>query len=164
MSALSHAYFGDIDIDDLCIWEDEITLSDIKDNPIELLLWVDDESLVPTPEFLDKSAHHFKHIEALHQKAISELTRYLSADGTFMDYYADNVNEYDLPLLTKLIDNNELTTNNFVKLLKLQTVASWYGNQSQIIMDYMIDPEQCDQLLAVKFNLEGHFLEISWES
>lgn len=164
MTMLTHPYFGELNFNDLCFWESNITLSHITDNPIELLLWVADESLKPTAEFLDKSAIHFQNINNLHQKATSELINYLTADGEFMEHYTNAIDDYDLPQLAALIDDNKLTADTFVKLLKLQTIASWYDEDGQIIMDYMIDPEQSDQILAVMFGLDGRFIDISWES
>lgn len=161
---MAHSYFGELNFDDLCIWENEIELPQINDNPIEILLWVNDETAKPNAEFLDKSAHHFQNADKLHQKAVAELIHYLNDDNEFVNYYVDEIDEYDLPLLKKMIDNDELTNENFVKLLKLQSVSSWYGRNSELVLDYMIDPEQSDQILVVKFDLDGNFNEISWES
>lgn len=156
-----HSYFGELNFDDLCIWENETAVPQINNNPIEILLWVDDEDTKPTTEFLEKSANHFKNIEKLHQKAVIELVNYLNDDDDFVNCHVD---ECDLPALTALIDNDDLTNENFVKLLQLQSVSSWYGKDCQIVMDYMIDPEQSDQILAVKFDLDGNFNKVSWES
>ncbi|STZ56038.1 Uncharacterised protein [Moraxella lacunata] len=160
----THSYFGELNFDDLCVWENAINIPQINENPIEILLWVDDENTKPTAEFLDKSAKHFQNIEKLHQKAVIELVNYLNGDDYFVNYHIDEIDEYDLPALTALIDNDNLTNENFVQLLKLQSVSSWYGEHCQIVMDYMIDPEQSDQILAVKFYLDGNFNEVSWES
>ncbi|OOR92547.1 DUF2004 domain-containing protein [Moraxella bovis] len=160
----THSYFGELNFDNLYIWENEIHIPQINENPIEILLWVDDKNTKPTIEFLDKSANHFQNIDKLHQKAVIELVNYLNDDDYFVNYYVDEIDEYDLPTLTALIENDDLTNENFVKLLKLQSVSSWYGEDCQIVMDYMIDPEQSDQILAVKFDLDGNFNKVSWES
>lgn len=160
----THSYFGQLNFDDLCIWENEIHIPQINENPIDIKLWVEDENIKSTIEFLDKSANHFQNIENLHQKAVIELVNYLNDDDYFVNYYVDEIDEYDLPELTKLIENDDLTNENFAKLLKLRSVGIWYGEDTQIIMDYMIDPEQSDQILAVKFDLDGNFDDISWES
>ncbi|UYZ69361.1 DUF2004 domain-containing protein [Moraxella bovis] len=157
----THSYFGELNFDNLYIWEKEITISQINKNPIEIVLWVDDENTKHAMEFLDKSANHFQNIEKLHQKAVIELINYLNDDDYFID---EHIEQCDLPALTALIESDDLTNENFVKLLKLQSVSGWYGENCQIVMDYMIDPEQSDRILAVKFDLDGNFNKVSWES
>jgi len=49
--------------------------------------------------------------------------------------------------------------------MKIHHVALWYClSKAEITIDYMIDPDQSDEILAVRFNLEGSFSSIAWES
>ncbi|AWY20683.1 DUF2004 domain-containing protein [Moraxella bovis] len=157
----THSYFGELNLGDWFIWRSNISIPQIQENPIVLLLEVNSGKIEPTTDFLDKSAKHFQNIESLHQKAVIELINYLNDDDYFID---EHIEQCDLPALTALIESDDLTNENFVKLLKLQSVSGWYGENCQIVMDYMIDPEQSDRILAVKFDLDGNFNKVSWES
>ena len=49
--------------------------------------------------------------------------------------------------------------------MKINNVGLWYClSKAEITVDYMIDPDQSDEILAVRFNLDGSFSSIAWES
>ena len=71
-----------------------------------------------------------------------------------MDFHID---ELELEVLT--------TIDDFVTAMKINNVGLWYCvSKDEIIVDYMIDPDQSDEILAVRFNLDGSFSSIAWES
>ena len=70
-----------------------------------------------------------------------------------MDFHIDEL-ELEVP-----------TTDDFVTAMKINNVGIWYClSKAEIIVDYMIDPDQSDEILAVRFNLDGSFSSIAWES
>lgn len=156
---MQHQYFGKLDLDNKCVWEKE---SELNGYPVELTLWVlTQENL--TLENLDKMATHCQNIVDFHQKSQQALIDYLTNDDKFINYYVDAIEDYDLPQLAQLIDT-QLTAENFVKLLKLQTFSMWIDDALGVQLDYMLDPEQSDQILCVKFDMNGECLHIAWES
>lgn len=52
----------------------------------------------------------------------------------------------------------------FTKEMKVTNIGLWVDGENSIIVDYMIDPEESDEILAVKFNSNLDFVDIAWES
>ena len=52
--------------------------------------------------------------------------------------------------------------------MKVETIELWYsvyeGSAGEVVIDYMIRPEESDQILAVNFSLDGKIVAIDWES
>ena len=52
--------------------------------------------------------------------------------------------------------------------MKVETIELWYTicerSIGEVIVNYMIRPEETDEILAVKFDLNGEILAIDWES
>ena len=54
--------------------------------------------------------------------------------------------------------------------MQLTNIGLWASNPNDddeaepIVMDYNIDPERSDQILAVKLDLGGKIIGIDWES
>ena len=52
--------------------------------------------------------------------------------------------------------------------MKVETIELWYsvyeGSAGEVVIDYMIRPEESDEILAVKYDLNGEILAIDWES
>ena len=52
--------------------------------------------------------------------------------------------------------------------MKVETIELWYTicerSIAEVIVNYMIRPEETDEILAVKYHLNGEILAIDWES
>ena len=52
--------------------------------------------------------------------------------------------------------------------MKVETIELWYTicerSIGEVIVNYMIRPEETDEILAVKYHLNGEILAIDWES
>ena len=52
--------------------------------------------------------------------------------------------------------------------MKVETIELWYTicerPIGEVIVNYMIRPEETDEILAVKCHLNGEILAIDWES
>lgn len=176
MTTLSHPYFGTLtpSDDDDVIWEGEVFLKD-SDKPTQSWLWLysDNKDELFNQDNLDKCQNALKALDDFHQKAKPYLLDYLKNDPDFMGHYVENIDELNLPELKNLINNHTLSPETFVKLLHLDKFDIWLSDDfriiddeqnHQIVMDYRIDPTQCDQILAVKFDLDGKFIDVAWES
>ena len=104
-------------------------------------------------ERLDLFEQFIKHFPERDQQARKALKSYLEQDSEYMDFHID-----ELELEPTSIDD-------FVTAMKIHHVALWYClSKAEITVDYMIDPDQSDEILAVRFNLDGSFSSIAWES
>ncbi|RKW59349.1 MAG: DUF2004 domain-containing protein [Riemerella sp.] len=52
--------------------------------------------------------------------------------------------------------------------MQIETIGLWYSTEEEdgvdVMVDYMIRPEESDQILAVNFSLDGEIVAIDWES
>lgn len=52
--------------------------------------------------------------------------------------------------------------------MKVETIELWYTicerSIGEVIVNYMIRPEESDEILAVNFSLDGEIVAIDWES
>ena len=58
--------------------------------------------------------------------------------------------------------------DDFVAEMQIEAIGLWYSTDEEdgedVMVDYMIRPEESDQILAVDFSLDGEILAIDWES
>lgn len=151
MSTLTHNYFGELDFrieDDMeYIWEKEI-------NGIETRLWYV-QGAEYSAELLDKFADFFKNLTEKIAVSREVLTEYLNEDSEYMDFHIEEIEDNNFPT----------NVNDFVSAMEVTGVALWINDDdSKIIIDFMIAPEESDQILCVKFNPQGEVLGIAWES
>ena len=52
----------------------------------------------------------------------------------------------------------------FVEFMKVTNIGLWLDGENGIIVDYMISPEDTDEILAVKFDDKFDIVDIAWES
>ena len=48
--------------------------------------------------------------------------------------------------------------------MKVTNIGLWEDGENVMIVDYMISPEESDEILAVKFDDSLDIIDISWES
>ena len=89
----------------------------------------------------------------------------MAEDGEYIAVHAEEIKDAEYPQEPAA----------FAQAMRLTNIGLWAsdpdeddedggGQAEPIVMDYNIDPERSDQLLAVKFDLDGKITGIDWES
>ena len=156
MKHLKHAYFGELNTEGLddydVLWEENIPY---KNGNIIVFFWFcgkDDLSL----ERLDSFEKFLKNFDAMDEKARKALKAYLEEDSEYLDFHAEE------------LENIPENVDDFVAEMQIETIGLWYSTEEEdgvdVMVDYMIRPEESDQILAVNFSLDGEIVTIDWES
>ena len=156
MKHIKHAYFGELNTEELdgydVLWEENIPY---KNGNIIVFFWFcgkDDLSL----KRLDSFEKFLKNFDAVDEKARKALKAYLEEDSEYLDFHAEE------------LENIPENVDDFVAEMQIETIGLWYSiyeaSTGEVIIDYMIRPEESDEILAVKYHLNGEILAIDWES
>ena len=156
MKHLKHAYFGELNTEGLddydVLWEENIPY---KNGNIIVFFWFcgkDDLSL----ERLDLFEKFLKNFDAMDEKARKALKAYLEEDSEYLDFHAEE------------LENIPENVDDFVAEMQIETIGLWYSTEEEdgvdVMVDYMIRPEESDEILAVNFSLDGKIVAIDWES
>ena len=156
MKHLEHPYFGELNTEELdgydVLWEENIPY---KNGNIIVFFWFcgkDDLSL----ERLDLFEKFLKNFDAVDEKSRKALKAYLEEDSEYLNFHAEE------------LENIPENIDDFVTEMQIKTIGLWYSiyeaSTGEVIIDYMIRPEESDEILAVKYHLNGEILAIDWES
>ena len=156
MKHIKHAYFGELNTEELdgydVLWEENIPY---KNGNIIVFFWFcgkDDLSL----ERLDLFEKFLKNFDAIDEKARKALKAYLEEEPEYLNFHAEE------------LENIPENVDDFVTDMQIKTIGLWYSiyeaSTGEVIIDYMIRPEESDEILAVKYDLNGEILAIDWES
>ena len=162
MEKINHEFFGELDLknglddgfgfsdDVIVLWEEEV-------NGINTTLWYA-KSIKITTEILDVFSNFLTNFGNNDEFARKALEAYLLEDSEYIDFHREEI-EPDLPEDVK----------EFVQCMKVTDIGFWVGGEDVdgediIIVDYMISPEESDEILAVKFNSNFEIMDIAWES
>ena len=156
MKHIKHAYFGELNTEELdgydVLWEENIPY---KNGNIIVFFWFcgkDDLSV----ERLDSFEKFLKNFDAIDEKARKALKAYLEEDSEYLDFHAEE------------LENIPENVDDFVAEMQIETIGLWYSiyeaSTGEVIIDYMIRPEESDEILAVNFSLDGEIVAIDWES
>ena len=162
MEKINHGFFGELDLknglddgfgfsdDVIVLWEEEV-------NGINTTLWYA-KSIKITTEMLDVFSNFLTNFGNNDEIARKALEAYLLEDSEYIDFHREEI-ELDLPEDVK----------EFVQCMKVTNIGFWIGGEDVdgediIIVDYMISPEESDEILAVKFNSNFEIIDIAWES
>ena len=156
MKHIKHAYFGELNTEELdgydVLWEENIPY---KNGNIIVFFWFcgkDDLSV----ERLNSFEKFLKNFDAMDEKARKALKAYLEEDSEYLDFHAEE------------LENIPENVDDFVAEMQIETIGLWYSiyeaSTGEVIIDYMIRPEESDEILAVKYHLNGEILAIDWES
>ena len=156
MKHIKHAYFGELNTDELdgydVLWEENIPY---KNGNIIVFFWFcgkDDLSL----ERLDSFEKFLKDFDAVDEKARKALKAYLEEEPEYLNFHAEE------------LENIPENVDDFVTEMQIKTIGLWYSiyeaSTGEVIIDYMIRPEESDEILAVKYDLNEEILAIDWES
>ena len=90
------------------------------------------------------------------EKARKALKAYLEEDSEYLDFHAEE------------LENIPENVDDFVAEMQIETIGLWYSTDEEdgvdVMVDYMIRPEESDEILAVNFSLDGEIVAIDWES
>ena len=156
MKHIKHAYFGELNTEELdgydVLWEENIPY---KNGNIIVFFWFcgkDDLSV----ERLDSFEKFLKNFDAIDEKARKALKAYLEEDSEYLDFHAEE------------LENIPENVDDFVAEMQIEAIGLWYSiyeaSTGEVIIDYMIRPEESDEILAVNFSLDGEIVAIDWES
>ena len=151
MKKMEHQYFGQLNLavtDDVdVIWEKEI-------QGIDTCLWFDKNGEVPAG-ILDLYAQFLENIDDKIKEARKALIAYLKDDSYYIDFHIEECGLEDLP--------SDIT--EFVSKMTVTNVSLWIDSeQPHIAMDFMIAPDESDEILCVKFDEDAKIISIDWES
>ena len=156
MKHLKHAFFGELNTEGLddydVLWEENIPY---KNGNIIVFFWFcgeDDLSI----ERLDSFEKFLKNFDAIDEKSRKALKAYLEEDSEYLNVHVEE------------LENIPENVDDFVAEMKVETIELWYTicerSIGEVIVNYMIRPEESDEILAVKYDLNGEILAIDWES
>ena len=156
MKYIEHPYFGKLNTEGLddydILWEENIPY---KNGSVRVKFWFcgkDDLSV----ERLDSFEKFLKDFDAVDEKARKALKAYLEEEPEYLDFHAEE------------LENIPENVDDFVAEMQIKSIGLWYsiyeGSIGEVIIDYMIRPEESDQILAVNFSLDGEIVAIDWES
>ena len=156
MKHIKHAYFGELNTEELdgydVLWEKEIPY---KNTSVEVEFWFSGEDDLSV-ERLDSFEKFLKNFDAIDEKARKALKAYLEEDSEYLDFHAEE------------LENIPENVDDFVAEMQIETIGLWYSiyeaSTGEVIIDYMIRPEESDEILAVKYDLNEEILAIDWES
>ena len=156
MKHLKHAYFGELNTEELngydVLWEKEIPY---KNTSVEAEFWFCGEDDLSS-ERLDSFEKFLKNFDAVDEKARKALKTYLEEEPEYMNFHVEE------------LENIPENVDDFVAEMQIKSIGLWYsiyeGSIGEVIIDYMIRPEESDEILAVKFSLDGEIVAIDWES
>ena len=152
MKYLEHPYFGKLNTEGLddydILWEENIPY---KNGTVSVGFWFcgkDDLSI----ERLDLFEKFLKEFDTIEEKARKALKVYIEENFKYFSFYVEKLE--NIP--------------DFVAGMQIKSVGLWYsiyeGSIGEVIIDYMIRPEESDEILAVKYDLNEEILAIDWES
>lgn len=155
MKQLTHRFFGKLDLENglgdynldetIVLWEEEA-------NGIKSNLWYVKGSDISSA-ILDTFSRFLNHFNEYHQKSLKALEDYLKEDDEYIVFHKNEL-ELDVP------EN----TSKFVRSMSVANIGLWADGENVIIVDYMIAPEESDQILAVKFDKNLEVADVAWES
>ena len=156
MKHLKHAYFGELNTEGLddydVLWEEEIPY---KNNAIRTTFWFCGEDDLSS-ERLNSFEKFLKEFDKIDEKSRKALKNYLEEDAEYLNFHVEE------------LENIPENIDDFVAEMQIKSIGLWYsiyeGSIGEVIIDYMIRPEESDEILAVKYNLDGEILAINWES
>lgn len=156
MKHLKHTYFGELNTEGLddydVLWEEEIPY---KNNAIRTTFWFCGEDDLSS-ERLNSFEKFLKEFDKIDEKSRKALKNYLEEDAEYLNFHVEE------------LENIPENIDDFVAEMQIKSIGLWYsiyeGSIGEVIIDYMIRPEESDEILAVKYNLDGEIVAINWES
>ena len=156
MKHIKHAYFGELNTEGLddydVLWQGKIPY---KNESVIVYFWFYEKDDLSS-EKLNLFEKFLKNFDAIDEKSRKALKAYLEEDSEYLDFHAEE------------LENIPENVDDFVAEMQIETIGLWYSTEEEdgvdVMVDYMIRPEESDQILAVNFSLDGEIVAIDWES
>ncbi|RRC91203.1 DUF2004 domain-containing protein [Erysipelotrichaceae bacterium OH741_COT-311] len=157
MEKMNHKFFGQLDLvnglkDQIDFGDNTIVLWEEDINGINTTLWYGKPAEIRS-EILDAFSKFLTDFKQNDEKARKALEKYLLEDNEYIVFHKEEI-ELDVPKDAK----------EFVGYMKVTNIGFWIDGENSIIVDYMIEPEESDEILAVKFDSNFEIKDIAWES
>ena len=151
MNTLEHKYFGKLSFDNAneigIVWNGRV-------DGIDVTMWYDEDVEVMKGE-LDRFALFLENIKDNIKRSTEALIETLKEDREYMDFHLEECKDANLP--DDVVE--------FVLKMTVTAINLWVGDSEHLItMDFMILPDESDQILCVKFNESGEIYAVDWES
>ncbi|MEV5199669.1 DUF2004 domain-containing protein [Streptomyces sp. NPDC053720] len=168
MKSIDHPYFGHLEApsadESEVIWEGTASLGSSK---VEAWLWAGPDSGLDMGE-LDAFATRLAHLPALDTAARAAIRENLRQDRYFIDHHADELDDAEvIRRLTREANGEAISADAFTAAMHPVRIGLWHLTgeaKARIVMDYTIDAETSDELLAVKMTDDGTVTSVDWES
>ncbi len=151
MQTFEHKYFGKVsfdandDVEE--VWEGQV-------DGINVTLWYDQGADVKE-EDLDRFALFLENCKDHIKEATQALIENLKEDQSYMDFHLEECKDANLP--------DDIA--EFVSKMTVIAINLWIdSDEHSITMDFMILPEESDEILCVAFDDKGEVNGVSWES
>ena len=162
---MNHPCFGELNTHYIkkspdVIWERELNLNG---QIIEAVLWANQDQILDAAQ-IDAFAAMTQDLSGLDAHARAHLLATLEADDEFIAYHTDEVENF--PGVAAIAPDGEVMPDVFMQAMKLTNIGLWAEAvpDGLVILDYQIDPEHSDQILAVKITDQGKLVAVDWES
>ncbi|MFG3526017.1 DUF2004 domain-containing protein [Streptomyces sp. NPDC047917] len=113
-------------------------------------------------------ATRLAHLPALDTAARAAIREYLRQDRYFIDHHADELDDAEvIKRLTRDANGEAISVDAFTAAMHPVQIGLWHLTgeaEARIVMDYTIDAETSDELLAVKMADDGTVASVDWES
>ena len=157
MEKIKHEFFGELDLvngldDGMGFSDDVVVLWEEEVSGINTTLWYGKPANITT-ELLDSFTKFLQNFGEYNKKAKKVIEEYLLEDNTYITFHKEEL-ELDLPE----------GVNEFVQCMKVTNIGLWTDGENVMIVDYMISPEESDEILAVKIDDSLDIIDVSWES
>lgn len=150
MKIIEHEYFGKLNLD---MEEDVEVIWERSIQGIDTWLWYSRNVELPK-ELLDFYAYFLEHLNEKIGEAREALVEQLKKDGEYIHFHMEESGFSDLP--KNIVD--------FVMKMSVTNIGLWIDAGVVITMDFMILPEESDEILCVKFDKTGNIVAVDWES
>ena len=156
MKHIKHAYFGELNTEGLddydVLWQGKIPYK--NESVIMYFLFYEKDDL--SSEKLNLFEKFLKNFDAIDEKSRKALKAYLEEDSEYLNVHVEE------------LENIPENVDDFVAEMQIEAIGLWYSTDEEdgedVMVDYMIRPEESDQILAVDFSLDGEILAIDWEN
>lgn len=167
MSSLEHVYFGKLDtgaVEDTVdvIWEGEFSLHGAI---FEVWLWASPNTELDAAK-LDAYAALLNDLHRLDTTARHRLRESLAEDRSYINFHVKEVEDSEV-IQQLLFDAGDagILEQDFVARMQLCGIGLWHDAPAvPVVIDYMIDPDASDEILAAKAEQDGRVTVIDWES
>ncbi|MEE1808187.1 DUF2004 domain-containing protein [Streptomyces sp. BE133] len=146
------------------IWEGAAALGSSE---VKVWLWADPGSGLDAGE-LDAFATLLAHLPALDTAARAAIREDLKQDRYFIDFHADELDGVEvIERLTRDANGEAISVDAFTAAMHPVRIGLRHligEAKAPLVLDYTIDAETSDELLAVKVARDGTVVSVDWES